>query len=87
MTTPMVHRFEPDPNGGIRHTDLRTGKVRTLTNMPAENGSSRRGNIARQLRSMTATVTPAPAVARTATPTNTTSTTASTARLARIGIR
>ena len=87
MTT---HLFETDRETGVTtHTDRRTGLQRTLTGMPAENGNARRGNLAKQLRAMTATAAkPAPAATRTATPTTTTSTTSATvARLGRLGVR
>jgi len=87
MTT---HLFETDRATGVTvHTDTRTGVRRTLTGMPAERGDGRRGNLARQLRAMTATASqPTPAATRTATPTTPTSTPSATvARLARIGVR
>ena len=85
MTT---HLFETDRATGVTvHTDTRTGVRRTLTGMPAERGDGRRGNLARQLRAMSATVTPAPAATRSTAPATTSTTSATVQRLARIGVR
>ena len=86
MTT---HLYETDLETGVTvHTDRRTGVQRHLSGMPSERGNARRGNLAAQLRKLTATVAqPTPNATRTATPTTTTSTTSTIARLARLGIR
>lgn len=84
-----AHLIVTDRESGLStHTDLRTGEARPITGLLTENGSSRRGNLAKQLRSLTASSKPPPAVARSIAPATTTSTPSATvARLARIGVR